>query len=44
MTVTAPEAPLAGLDLLERWLAHRDECLAGAADAAPGAQAVRSNQ
>lgn len=44
MTVAAPEPPLAGLDLLERWLAHRDECLAGAADENPGAQPVRSHQ
>ncbi len=44
MTVAAPEPQLAGLDLLERWLAHRDQCLAGPADENPGAQPVRSNQ
>jgi hypothetical protein len=43
MTVTAPEPPLAGLDLLERWLAHRDECLAGSPET-PVAQPVRSIQ
>ncbi|MGH3347025.1 MAG: hypothetical protein ACRDO4_08580 [Nocardioides sp.] len=43
MTATAPEPQLAGLDLLERWLAHRDACLQVAAEA-PEAQPVRSNQ